>query len=72
MYDLEHPDITEAHYTGYPRSHREPAAVHKCLVCGEYIYEGDNFYNVADGEVCTDCGFDYLEQFVAIAERSGE
>lgn len=33
----------------------EPSVVHKCLKCGEWIVEGDDFYDV-DGEPwCEDC-----------------
>ena len=49
---IEHPDITAALATGYPRN--APAALPLCPVCGE---ECETIYSRYDGEVvgCESC-----------------
>ena len=37
----------------------EPKPVERCCLCGEGIYEGDEYLNTTDGCVCKDC----LENF---------
>lgn len=69
MGNLEHPDITAAHLTGYAASHREPAAVARCAVCGASICEGDDYYDLSDEAVCEGCDRDYMRRFRKIAER---
>ena len=54
--DLQHPDITAAERTGYPRSFRfRPRKYTDCDWCGKSIIEGDEYYDVHGEILCMDC-----------------
>lgn len=50
---IEHPAITRIEKTGY--GYPEPEIWGVCSGCGEPIYLGDTFYNIAGGMFCTEC-----------------
>lgn len=33
----------------------EPEPVHTCVLCSDGIYDGDEYYDSADGPVCKEC-----------------
>ena len=53
MPDLEHPDISYALATGYPKS--APSGVCTCAYCGCVIREDDPYYEIAGVDYCPDC-----------------
>lgn len=51
---LEHPDITAAQLTGYPKpTYMGPAL--KCDDCGSPIYPGEAFYELDEKVYCEGC-----------------
>lgn len=54
MEQLQHPDITAAERTGYPR-HRQPRVFTTCDWCGSKIYEGDTYFDIHGLILCADC-----------------
>jgi DNA-directed RNA polymerase subunit RPC12/RpoP len=68
MNDIEHPDITRARATGYPRGYREsppePEYVYLCSSCGGHINEGDYYIDhEATGDIyCLECTKEILMQ----------
>lgn len=63
---MDHPTITELERFGMP----EPVVFEKCQICGNEIYEGEEYYAMIDDVVCEDCIFDYTREFKLVAERS--
>lgn len=51
---LQHPDITAAERTGYPRG-MEPQIFTTCDWCGAEIRIGDDYYNIHGEILCTQC-----------------
>lgn len=39
-----------------------------CDMCGNEIYEGDEYYDFDDEVICEDCLMDYVNEFKTIAE----
>lgn len=54
MEQLQHPDITAAERTGYPR-HRQPRVFTTCDWCGTEIQEGDEYYEIHGEILCAEC-----------------
>ena len=51
---LQHPDVTAAERTGYPRS-LAPRVFTTCDWCGEDIRIGDDYYDVHGEILCCEC-----------------
>ena len=51
---MQHPDITSAELTGYPRGH-EPMIFTTCDWCGAEIQIGDDYYNIHGEILCCEC-----------------
>lgn len=46
----------------------DPEPVYECSICGEGIYEGEDFFDGPDGYICKDClkdmtSFEVIELF---------
>ena len=54
MEQLQHPDITAAERTGYPRG-RQPRVFTDCDWCGAEIQEGDEYYDIHGEILCAEC-----------------
>ena len=52
MEQLQHPDITAAERTGYPR---QPRVFTTCDWCGTEIREGDEYYDIHGEILCAEC-----------------
>ena len=44
---------------GYPDGHYDDLDK-RCQICGEGIYEGEDFYDFYGETVCCECEFDYV------------
>lgn len=56
--NLQHPEITRALRTGYPRPEIRPAAAPVCQLCGYAVRPGE-LYGACDGKVlCGSCADD--------------
>ena len=53
MLDLEHPDITSALRTGYPRNHRETH--YYCEECGRELTGESKYEDEHHDYLCSDC-----------------
>lgn len=49
---LEHPDITRANLTGYPRMHTQPSRIERCPYCHEEFTEPSEAITYADRYFC--------------------
>ena len=58
MENLQHPDITAAERTGYPRG-REPEVFAQCEYCGDDIYIGEDYYDIHGYKYCWHCMQNY-------------
>ena len=54
MIDLEHPDVTAAQLTGYPRRHTR-VYVPNCTMCGEPISSAEWYFPYGDELICSNC-----------------
>jgi len=57
----DHPDITAAERTGYPRR-IEPVSHLECDWCGQKICGGDEYFDIHGEILCFDCGTDCLRR----------
>lgn len=53
-WDLEHPDITHANLTGYPRGYDEDERVY-CELCGVDITDKEQYYDHRHDHLCAEC-----------------
>lgn len=67
MENLEHPDITYALRTGYPRPEREPRAI-KCTYCCEELSGDDEAIDYDGDWVCGKCFLNQLQGDLFITE----
>lgn len=49
---LEHPDITRANLTGYPRMHTQPSRIERCPSCHEEFMGPSEAITYADRYFC--------------------
>lgn len=68
---LEHPDITYALRTGYPRPVREPRAI-KCAYCDKELSGNDKAIDYDGDYVCGDCFLNQLQEDLLIGEIAGK
>ena len=61
MENLQHPDITAAERTGFPRR-KQPATWMTCDWCGVTIRYGDEYFDIHGEIICFDCGTDCLKR----------
>lgn len=64
---LEHPDITYALRTGYPRPVREPRSI-KCAYCDKELSGDDETIDYDGDYVCAECFMDQLQADLLIGE----
>ena len=68
---LEHPDITYALRTGYPRPVREPRSI-KCAYCDKELSGDDEAIGYDGDYVCGDCFLNQLQEDLLIGEIAGK
>ena len=64
---LEHPDITYALRTGYPRPVREPRSI-KCAYCDKELSGDDEAIDYDGDYVCEECFLNQLQEDLSISE----
>lgn len=58
------PEIIHIERTGYPSWYEEPKEICRCDVCGDYITEGETYYDIPDIGVChEDCLIEMLKEY---------
>ncbi len=63
--DLQHPEITRALRTGYPRPEGQLPAVPACHRCGYILRSGELFGACSGRSLCADCADDEWRELTA-------